>query len=635
VKLYFVLASDASTISHRVRRAFLDAELFDDGPSQGAGGGGIPERRTDRSPPIPIITWVGPDGVGARVFRLDSDWSWPALLTALESAADYDSQTADWARIGRALRIDLVRQAAASTDRAAIVVLTDDQSEAVTSAAYFDHLNDHLDLDVLSPRRIVVVEEESATNDDGLGDWELVAWADLSPALNQLVKEPGHINVADVEDDDVQFTVYRPRMVPPRAWHDLLFFAHKTDMVNGESGPINPLAEVAQQASRLLGSDIDDHLVTHTDAAASLPRGRTITVIPDVPSTTFNPPRRSFVWNEPVHRERFRFRTEADIGTAVNGVILVLLGSVVIGSVSIRLRIGQTADVEPSIDRAEIYRRVFVSYSHDDVAVVDRVTEANTMGDQFIVDRRDLRVGQDWQAAVRGLIQKADVFQLFWSTNAMQSRNVEVEWRYALSLDRPAEFIRTVYWERPIPRDESRSLPPPELTRRHFHHLSLSSTTQTAGVETDPVPAPYAPAPSPPSSPGSAAPTPPPPAPPPPTRSPGGPASAPPSPRPAGPAPPPPAPPPPGAKTPRVDTGEADDGRRRGRPGILAVAVVVFVSFLAGVYSCGSRGDETSATTLSTADPSPDLRSASVDIGPFLHLPGEDGRVTSAGASVR
>jgi hypothetical protein len=42
------------------------------------------------------------------------------------------------------------------------------------------------------------------------------------------------------------------------------------------------------------------------------------------------------------------------------------------------------------------------------------------------------------------LIQEADVFQLFWSSNSMRSQYCQQEWEHALALRRPA-FVRPLY----------------------------------------------------------------------------------------------------------------------------------------------------------------------------------------------
>ena len=68
-----------------------------------------------------------------------------------------------------------------------------------------------------------------------------------------------------------------------------------------------------------------------------------------------------------------------------------------------------------------------------------------------------------WSEQLLAMIERADVFQLFWSENAAASKSVEKEWRHAQKLGQEAQrFIRPVYWTQPMP------LPPPELAHLHF-----------------------------------------------------------------------------------------------------------------------------------------------------------------------
>lgn len=61
------------------------------------------------------------------------------------------------------------------------------------------------------------------------------------------------------------------------------------------------------------------------------------------------------------------------------------------------------------------------------------------------------------------MIERSDVFQLFWSENAARSEYVAREWRHALQLPREHPmFMRPVYWKRPMPS------PPRELAGFHF-----------------------------------------------------------------------------------------------------------------------------------------------------------------------
>jgi hypothetical protein len=159
------------------------------------------------------------------------------------------------------------------------------------------------------------------------------------------------------------------------------------------------------------------------------------------------------------------------------GRVAFYVGPVLVGEVPISVYV--CAD-ESGVDRsgslwereaplaqatAEPYRSVFVSYSHKDGAIVDGLEKAYTaLGDTYLRDVRTLRSGEQWNRALLGMIDKADIFQLCWSNNARASRYVEQEWRYALGLARP-RFIRPVYWEDPMPE------PPAELSDIHFAHL--------------------------------------------------------------------------------------------------------------------------------------------------------------------
>jgi len=77
-----------------------------------------------------------------------------------------------------------------------------------------------------------------------------------------------------------------------------------------------------------------------------------------------------------------------------------------------------------------------------------------------------LRSGQKWKPELQRLIEKADAFQLFWSTSAAESDYVTEEWRAAVRLiegkKKGETFIRPVYWEEPMPA------PPAPLQDIHF-----------------------------------------------------------------------------------------------------------------------------------------------------------------------
>jgi hypothetical protein len=102
---------------------------------------------------------------------------------------------------------------------------------------------------------------------------------------------------------------------------------------------------------------------------------------------------------------------------------------------------------------------------------------ARTLGDRYLVDVTDLRAGENWSQGLEQLIQQADIFQLFWSSNSMASPHVRREWEHALSLGRP-DFVRPTYWEDPMP--ERPGLPPEALVRLHFQKMCFPAARALA-----------------------------------------------------------------------------------------------------------------------------------------------------------
>lgn len=288
------------------------------------------------------------------------------------------------------------------------------------------------------------------------------------------VKLPQH--GPGVVDENVQFTVYRPRAVCPNRWYPMLAFAHLAERPPDAPPDMrDPMAEVRRQAAATLGEEIKDFSPLTQDAQAALPREGEITMVPEVEGLEFNPPRRTFRWTEePVHREEFRLRARAAMdGRTARGRLTVWLGALIVGDVP--LAIAVTSNIlkakEPApmlADSARPYHRIFASYSHQDDAIVRHIEYCvETLGHRYLRDCRDLRSGEEWSPAIAQLIERADLFQLFWSWNSMRSSYVRQEYEYALDLGRP-RFVRPTYWEEPRPEDRAAGLPPAELDKIQF-----------------------------------------------------------------------------------------------------------------------------------------------------------------------
>ena len=314
--------------------------------------------------------------------------------------------------------------------------------------------------------------------------WDPVAW----PSTAESTPAPRAV------DENVQFTVYRPRRIPVETWCTVLAFAHLAERrPDAPPDTPDPADEVRRQAAQVLGNLASTYADTTQDSADAIPRAGEITFALDLPDLEVNPQQRSFRWLEDVQREEFHVRASRALdGHTVRGALRVYLGAIVVADVALAIRVGGAAlaAVAPEVESAHArpYRRIFPSYSHLDEPIVQQVEAyARTLGDEYLRDVTHLRSGELWSERLADFIRTADVFQLFWSRNSMASTWVRREWEYALSLGRPF-FIRPTYWEMPMP--EGPDLPPPALRALHFQRLPLVAHADVARPL--PVPAPAA-----------------------------------------------------------------------------------------------------------------------------------------------
>ena len=325
----------------------------------------------------------------------------------------------------------------------------------------------------------------------------------LDAVREALVEEQASPSVLD---ENVQFTVYRPRAIQPATWYDLLVFAHLAERrPDAPADQPDPLQQVRDQAARLLGAQLGAYDDPRQDSRFGVPQDGEITVLPEVEGIEFNPPRRVFRWQEDVHREDFRLRAgPALVGRTARGRIRVFLGVVILAEIDVAIRVEATvrpraplpdglpqpvAGPETAVDQARPYRKIFASYSHADLEIVRQFELlATSLGDEYLRDATRLRSGSDWDESLLRMIDEADVFQLFWSWNSMRSPYVRREWEYAMSLER-ASFIRPTYWEEPLPSSDELALPPESLRRLHFSRLTggpppMAPTAATAATAT-------------------------------------------------------------------------------------------------------------------------------------------------------
>lgn len=286
--------------------------------------------------------------------------------------------------------------------------------------------------------------------------------------------------------EQVQFTAYRPKFVRPGKWTKMLVFAHLEDRPAWlDEDELSPLEELEKQAERMLGSQIEDYRRSTDDSRLVVPRDGEITLIPQVDGIEFNPPRRVFLWKDGVsiHHESFDLRAASVLdGKVAGGRLTIFLGYLILAEISLSIRVDsrkvppkQSASLARQREAAKPYRRIFASYSHRDLVIVETMERhARSLGDEYLRDWVHLRSGEIWNTRLQEMVRQADIFQLFWSSNSATSKYVENEWRYALDLKRPL-FVRPTYWEIPMPP------PPDQLRHIHFHRLVTPVEIPRAG----------------------------------------------------------------------------------------------------------------------------------------------------------
>ena len=80
---------------------------------------------------------------------------------------------------------------------------------------------------------------------------------------------------------------------------------------------------------------------------------------------------------------------------------------------------------------------VFISYSHTDTALVKPVSRLLRVLDSGIfIDSEQIRPGKKWRVELDSALHESRLIIVFWCCHAQASKEVEKEWRYAVSQEK-------------------------------------------------------------------------------------------------------------------------------------------------------------------------------------------------------
>lgn len=287
--------------------------------------------------------------------------------------------------------------------------------------------------------------------------------------------------------EKLSFAAGYPGAVSPETWYPLLVYLHVARLQD-------EVQEMLRQRAAQLGLRPS---LTTAESVSPLRRGTVLTLKPQLAGVIFNPAQQEVTWYEDVQEVGFRMQAQAEAaGRVVSGAIEVCVGQALIGLLPLAVNVRQVGapeeEPEAATSTSQVFGRIFASYSHQNAQIVDAcVAVYRALGIYVFIDKDSLRSGQQWARVLHQLIDRADLFQLYWSDTASKSDYVEDEWRYALSLlGRKGElFIRPLFWEEPMPR------PPQDLSHLHFARLDVGQLSGSSGPAiSPPVVSPPAPA---------------------------------------------------------------------------------------------------------------------------------------------
>ncbi len=275
-------------------------------------------------------------------------------------------------------------------------------------------------------------------------------------------------------EERLAFTATYPGDIVADTWYPFVVYLHLAALQ----------AQVERQILEQVQAGSPLPFVSVARAAQGVARGTSLTLTPRAEGIEFNPPSATIQWYEDIQDCRFRFRAASNqAGTSAFGQLDVAVASLPIAHLGIAINVrADVSEIPKSALKpvhAGVYQDVFASYSSQDAAVVQACRAVYWgLGVQLAVDKQTLRAGQEWDPALREIIDKCDLFQLFWSSHATKSEPVRQEYLHALKQvpRKQPGYIRPVTWEEPHPRI------PEELKPYHFTPLDLSALARLTNL---------------------------------------------------------------------------------------------------------------------------------------------------------
>lgn len=236
-------------------------------------------------------------------------------------------------------------------------------------------------------------------------------------------------------------------------------------------------AEIAKQQA--LDFDSEAKQLGVRSLGIPIERGTQLTFYLSIPKLEVDEPMQQLFWNGRAEPVQFGVTVPSDsTQKTVIGTVTVSQNNIPLGHLKFKLSITPAAasiskEPQPVGDAARVYKKAFVSYSSKDrKEVLKRVQGLAVTGIEVFQDVLDLEPGDRWERELYRNIDECDLFLLFWSTAAKESKWVLKEALYALERQgkdglNPPEIIPVIIEGPPAVS------PPNELQHLHFNDKLL------------------------------------------------------------------------------------------------------------------------------------------------------------------
>jgi hypothetical protein len=218
---------------------------------------------------------------------------------------------------------------------------------------------------------------------------------------------------------------------------------------------------------------IDDELIKRVEKFLNLKvkNGEEISFLLHIDGCEIDDPTQSIIWQGELASVEFGVKILPEFnGKKLLAKMQISMDGIPVGNIKFRMQVEANASYIKMANapvEATTYKNAFISYaSADRDEVLRRTQMLSATGISFFQDILQLKPGELWEKSLYKQIDNCDVFFLFWSTSAKNSKWVMEEYKYAQSLQLkgiPIEIIPVPIEGPPAPE------PPEELSHLHFN----------------------------------------------------------------------------------------------------------------------------------------------------------------------